>query len=717
MITHLKVILLAVLVCLAGGAQAAPVNSGHVQLELVPGAASVAPGATVYVALHQKIVSGWHTYWRNPGDAGEPPTMAWTLPPGWSAGGFVWPAPRRLPVGPLMDYGYEGEVYLPVAITAPMTARPGASVPLKAAVSLLVCKDICVPEDAVLQLALPVADASAGGASNAAVATALASAPKPAGLDAAMAVKDGKLLIAVTGPTLKGVTPREVYFYPYDSTVIDHAKPQAIERGPDGLTLALAPGYAFKKGPAPQAISGALAVDGRAYEITAKPGALAASAGGLGPVASASRPGAGGPGGGADALGLPLALGFAFLGGLILNLMPCVFPILSMKALALASHAEHRPRAQGLAFLAGVLITFVGLAALLIAAKAAGAAVGWGFQLQAPPVVATLALLMLLIGLNLSGVFEAGLSLQGAGGGAHASGLAGSLLTGVLAVVVAAPCTAPFMASAIAYALTQSEWAALGIFAALGLGFAAPFTLLSFAPGLLRRLPRPGPWMEGLKKALAFPMYGAAAWLVWVLTLQSGAGALAALLAAAVVLALAAWLFGVAQRAQQTGARFRAVYLLSGLAALAAVGLTVAGLKAPPVGLAPAGASAAVRSGDELASEPFSPQRLAQLQSQGKPVFVNFTAAWCITCQVNDRAALSSAKVAQAFARAGAVYLTADWTRRDATIEQTLAEHGRAGVPLYLVYGKAGGPPAVLPQILTEGLVIDAVQKAAQAKG
>ena len=715
MVTHLKIILAAVLICLAGGAQAA-VNSGHVQLELVPAASSVAPGATVYVALHQKIMPGWHTYWRNPGDAGEPPTMAWTLPGGWKAGSFVWPAPRRLPVGPLMDYGYEGEVYLPVPITAPVTARPGASVLLKAAVSLLVCKDICVPEDAVLQLDLPVAAAAADGSSNAAIAAALATVPKPAGLDATMAVKDGKLIIAVTGPALKGVTPSDVYFYPYDSTVIDHAKPQAAERGPDGLTLALAPGYAFKKGPAPQAISGALVVDGHGYEITAKPGALAASAGGLGPVAEALRPGSGGSGGG-DALGLPLALGFAFLGGLILNLMPCVFPILSMKALALASHAEHRPRAQGLAFLVGVLATFVGLAAILIAAKAAGAAVGWGFQLQAPPVVAVLGLLMLLIGLNLSGVFEAGLSLQSAGGGGRQGGLVGSLLTGALAVVVAAPCTAPFMASAIAYALTQSEAAALGIFAALGLGFAAPFTLLSFAPGLLRRLPRPGPWMEGLKKALAFPMYGAAAWLVWVLTLQSGAAALAALLAAAVVLALAAWLFGVAQRAQQTGARFRFVYALSAIAAVAAIGLTVAGLKAAPVGLAPGAASAAVAGGDELVSEPYSPQRLAQLQSQGKPVFVNFTAAWCITCQVNDRAALSSAKVAQAFAKAGAVYLTADWTRRDSTIEQTLAEHGRAGVPLYLVYGKDGGPPAVLPQILTEGLVISAVKKAAQTKG
>jgi len=420
--------------------------------------------------------------------------------------------------------------------------------------------------------------------------------------------------------------------------------------------------------------------------------------------------------GGSGALGLPLAIGFAFVGGLILNLMPCVFPILSMKALALASHsdASSRPRAQGLAFLIGVLATFVGLAAILIAAKAAGAAVGWGFQLQAPAVVATLCLLMLLIGLNLSGVFEAGLSLQSAGGAVRHGGLVGSFLTGALAVVVAAPCTAPLMASAIAYALTQGEASALCIFAALGLGFAAPFTLLSFAPGLLRRLPHPGAWMEGLKKALAFPMYAAAAWLLWVLTLQSGATALAALLAAAVTLAIAAWLFGVAQRSQQGGGHSTVLYVLSAITVFGAAGLVVAGLKASGAGLGPTTAAAA--GAEALVSEPFSPQRLAQLQGQGKPIFVNFTAAWCITCQVNERAALSSPKVAEAFAKAGAAYLMADWTRRDAVIEQALAEHGRAGVPLYLVYGADGGPPAVLPQILTEGQVIAAIQKAS-AKG
>ena len=693
---HIKAFLLVVLMCCAGRAQAAMTNAGHVQLELTPSAAAIAPSGTLYVALHQKILKGWHTYWRNPGDAGEPPKLAWTLPAGWRAGDVRWPAPRRLPVGPLMDYGYEGEVYLPIPVTAPRTAPVGQAAPLKAAVSLLVCKDICVPEDAMLQLQLPVA-ASAGGASNAGVAAALAAVPRSPPLNAAMTLKAGQLQLAAASPALNGPLAQDAYFFPYDSTVIDHAKPQLLERGRGGLTLTLTPGYAFKQGARPQTLAGVLEVDGRAFEVVAKSGPSPAAAAGLGPPPAMIKPGFhGATGVGAAAL----AMAFAFAGGLILNLMPCVFPILSMKALALAAHGGDgsRPRLQGLAFLAGVLVTFVGLAAALIAAKAAGASAGWGFQLQSPGVVAALGLVMLLIGLNLSGVFEAGLSLQGAAGGPSREGPLGSFLTGVLAVVVAAPCTAPAMASAVAYALTRGEFEALAVFAGLGLGFAAPFTILSFMPGLLRRLPRPGPWMDVLKKLLAFPMYGAAAWLAWVLAVQAGTGAVAALMAAGVVLALGAWLYGAAQRAQARGARPAWIYGAAGVSAAAAIGLLATGL---------GGARGA-------AEQPFTQARLDELRAQHKPVFVNFTAAWCITCQVNERAALASADVARAFARTGAVYLKADWTRRDPEIARTLAAHGRAGVPLYLVYGSDGSDPQVLPQILTGGMIVTALDRAAK---
>jgi thiol:disulfide interchange protein len=430
---------------------------------------------------------------------------------------------------------------------------------------------------------------------------------------------------------------------------------------------------------------------------------LPASASGLGPPAAKGASAAG--------LGLPLAAAFAFLGGLILNLMPCVFPILAMKAASLAGHAHERRAAQGqgLAFLVGVLATFLVLAGALIAVRAGGAAVGWGFQLQSPPVVAGLALLMLAVALNLSGVFEVGASLQGVGSGvASKGGMAGAFFTGALAVVVAAPCTAPFMAPALGWALTQSAPAAITVFLALGLGFAAPFALIAFVPGLLARMPRPGPWMDGFKKLLAFPMYGAAAWLVWVLTLQSGETALARIFAAAVVLALALWLLGGAQRRQAAGARPLVMAGLGGglalIAALAAVW--------PNYGEGTAVASEGGGGQANVPYEAYSLEKLEAARAAGKPVFVNFTAAWCVTCQVNERVALTSRSVADAFNDTGAVYLKADWTRKDAEIEAELAKHGRAGVPLYLVYGARGGDGVILPQILTEGLVVRALKDA-----
>jgi thiol:disulfide interchange protein DsbD len=364
-------------------------------------------------------------------------------------------------------------------------------------------------------------------------------------------------------------------------------------------------------------------------------------------------------------------------------------------------------RRQGLAFAAGILVAFAALAALLLAAKAAGGVAGWGFQLQSPAVIAGLSLLMLLVALNLSGVYEVGASAQGAGRGlAPRGGVPGAFLTGVLAAVVAAPCTAPFMAAALGYALVQPAAIGMLVFLALGLGFAAPFLALSFSPALLRRLPKPGAWMEILRRVLAFPMYGAAAWLAWVLTLQSGPMALAALMAAAIATALAAWLWGLGQRSGRS-------LLPRGFAAAAAVAgiaLVVAAARMPETAQAETGSSVA----GTLPSEPFTPARLAELRGQGRPVLVNFTAAWCVTCQVNERVALSRKSVADAFAENQVAYLKADWTSRDETIARTLAEHGRAGVPLYLLYGRdPAAPPRILPQLLTEGAVIAALEQAA----
>jgi thiol:disulfide interchange protein DsbD len=700
-------ILIGFLLAAAPGlARAAPVDSGHVTAELVAQDATAVPGSTVYVALRQAIDRGWHTYWRNPGESGQATSLAWTLPEGWRAGEIVWPAPERLSTGPganpVLNYVYSNEVLLAVPITVPASAQPGTSVTLRVSANYLVCADICVPESAVLTLFVPVAATSAGPDPRwgAPIARTLAAAPKPSGLAATFTSTAQGLRLGVTGPALRGADLAGADFFAFDGAVLRPIAPRQVERGADGLTFTLATANGYSPARPPASISGVMALPGGAMEVTAYPGAIAAAAQGQGLVAQAGSGGGG---------GLALNLLWAFLGGIILNLMPCVFPVLSMKAASLAGHGgEARgARLQGIAFLTGVMATFLALAVLLIAARAAGQQVGWGFQLQSPQTVAVLALVLFAVGLNLSGLFELGQSVQGAGQGlASRGGLAGSFFTGALAVVVAAPCTAPFMATALGYAATQAPPVALLVFAALGLGFALPFTALSFAPALWRRLPKPGPWMDRLRQILAFPMYAAAAWLTWVLAQQAGAEGVARVLALALLLALAGYLLGWSQSAGRRGAATALGILAGGFALVAFAAAAV------PAYPALARSAAAAQSHAALASQPFSPQALAAAQATGRPVFVNFTAAWCVTCQVNERAALSGSQVAEAFQRTGATYLVGDWTSRDATIAQALAEHGRDGVPLYLVYPAGGGPPRVLPQLLTAGAVAAALDQA-----
>jgi thiol:disulfide interchange protein DsbD len=699
---------------LAGAAVAGPVvNSGHIESELVAQESGIAPGGTIYVALRQKIIPGWHTYWRNPGDAGEATKIAWTLPAGWTAGDMVWPTPQKAKLGPLLDYAYEGEVIIPVPVSAPGNAQVGTTISLTADVAYLVCEQVCVPEDAKLTLLLPVVAGapSADPKWGPIIADVLAKAPKPAGLKAVFKLDGQTLKLAVTGGPLKGVDMAGAYFFPYSPKVIEHAAEQGIDRGPEGVTLALKPGYDFVGGGTPPAeLQGVLATKAGAWEVTALAGEPPASAGGLGAPAAETAPATGG----AVTGGLVGALLFAFLGGLILNLMPCVFPVLSMKAASLAGHAHDtgKTRLQGLVFLLGVVATFLALAGLLLAVRAGGAAVGWGFQLQSPLVIAGLALLMLLVALNMSGVFEIGTSVQNVGSGASAKGGAtGAFFTGALAVVVAAPCTAPFMAGALGYALTQPAVISLAVFLALALGFAAPFVAVAFIPGLLKLLPRPGAWMDVLKKGLAFPMYGAALWLVWVFAQQSGPLSLAHLLAAGVLAAFGAWLYGLAQTRRASGKPALVSTLVALLTLVLAITVATFGaLAAHPPTAAAAGAEAP--AGPGLAAETWSPEKVAELQAAGRPILVDFTAAWCVTCQVNEKVALSGAKVAEAFKAQNAVYLKADWTNRDPVIAKALADFGRVGVPLYVVYPKNGGAPVILPQLLTEGLVIEAIEKA-----
>ncbi len=695
-----SLLILSGALALASGAYAQALGGPHAQTRLVAATRTATPGTTVNLAIIQDLQPGWHTYWRNPGDSGEAPTLSWSLPAGWRPGEIIWPAPRRLPLGPIMSYGYEDHAVMVVPMNVPSSALRRSRGQVKLHLDYLVCAQVCVPESANLSLSLPVAAGPAAPDPTAGpiIAAALAKAPRKGGLVGRVLRTKTGLSLAIAGPALSGDRFADAYFYPSDSGVIDQAATQSVQRGPSGLTLTLAAGPSLGKS-APAQLGGVLETGGSAYELSATPGPAPDGAAGLG---EASRGGAQGK------QGVVVATIFAFLGGLILNLMPCVFPVLSLKAAALARHggedASHA-RAQALAFLAGVIATFLGLAGALMATRAAGAAVGWGFQLQSPYIVAGLCLIMLAAALNLSGLFEIGTSLQGLGSGlATQAGLSGSFFTGVLAVVVAAPCTAPFMGPALGYALTSPWPNALAVFLALALGFAAPFTVIAFSPPLIRALPRPGAWMETFRRALAFPMYGAAAWLAWVLAQQTGPEGLARLFTAAIFIALAAWLFGRVQARRAAGG---APVLSAGIAAAASLVALGAAFGLP---YAPSSDSSQSALSAGAPSQPWTPAAVDQIRAKGHPVLVNFTAAWCVTCQVNERVVFTNPRVIRAFKQSGVVYLVADWTKRDSTIAKALEAQGRDGVPLYLLYDDKGDPPRILPQLLTPDLVIHALE-------
>ncbi|WP_339914610.1 thioredoxin family protein [uncultured Brevundimonas sp.] len=684
-----------------------PVSTPRIEAELVPMSAWAAPGSTAVVAVRQVIQPGWHTYWRNPGDSGGATTLDWRLPAGVEAGAIVWPLPRQQRLQGLMNYGYSGEVYLPVPVQIPPTARAGTSVPLTVQALFLVCSaEMCVPDELTLRLDLPVRDGAAplDRRHGEAIRRVLETAPRPAGIRAHATLDGGVLTLTASGGPLAGVDPGPVYFFPFRSDLISHPAAQTGERGPQGLTLRLQPDTDLMATGLAGPVEGVLSTGVGAFEIVAEPGPPLAGTGGGAVLRSGEVDMVAGPGGLAV---FARAVLFALIGGVILNLMPCVFPILAMKAAALtaSAHAPQHARRDGLAFLAGVLVTFLILAGMMLVLRAAGDAVGWGFQLQSPGVIAALALLMLAVGFNLSGVFQIGAGLQGAGSGplARLSGGLGAFFTGVLAVVVAAPCTAPFMAVALGAALLMPWPMTLAVFLALGLGLALPYVAVSLSPGLLARLPRPGPWMERLKSLLAFPMYATALWLVWVFARQTGGEALALLFAAGLLLAFSLWLFGIVQGARAAGARGLIPAVAAGLGLVAAVVLTVMAVAAPrePV---------AADTGSARAGMPWSEAAVAATRADGRPVLVNFTADWCVTCKINERAALDSPRVIAALDRANAVYLVGDWTRRDDAITAELQRHGRSGVPLYLVYVPGRAEPRVLPQLLTEGVILDALK-------
>ncbi|HUB16580.1 MAG TPA: protein-disulfide reductase DsbD domain-containing protein [Acetobacteraceae bacterium] len=654
----------------AAALETAPASNSRDSVALVSDTDAIAPGKPFRIGLDIRLAPGWHTYWRNPGDAGVTPSLALTLPPGVSAGPIAWPAPRRIAEGPVMTYAYTGDVLLPVTVTPLATAGPLA---VQAHARWLVCQQICVPEEATFRLDLPPgtpapsAQAPLFAAHDRAV-------PRPSPWQAQI-TSDGSLW--VHGPELRPATVTDAWFIPDHAGEIDDDAAQPLSVRQDGFVLSLK----LAKDAKPDAgLSGILAVRDRSGLETDVV---------LNAVRGPAPPPAFPP--------LQRVLIFAFLGGLILNLMPCVFPVLAMKAVALAQGAARgEARTHAAFYTAGVLVTFAGLAGALLAARAAGAAAGWGFQFASPVFVAAMAWLLFGVGLNLSGVFEIGGSLTGTGSAlASRSGHLGSFFTGLLAVLVATPCTAPFMGVAIAAGLAAPPAETLLVFLVMGLGLAAPYAAFSSVPALARLAPRPGHWMGVLKQGLAFPLYGAAAWLLWVVSQETGPAGVLGTAAGFVLLGFAAWVVGVTQFASS---RARRMGQSTAVAAMLLAGAVLSGVAVAP------GAPAAADTG--ASAEAFSPARLAALRAAGRPVFVNMTAAWCVTCLVNERVAIASAPVRQAFATNHVAYLKGDWTRQDPAISNFLRQYGRDGVPLYVYYPPHEGKPVVLPQILTQNEVL-----------
>jgi thiol:disulfide interchange protein DsbD len=708
------------------------VATANVKSRLVSEARTIGPGQTVWLALEFNIRDGWHTYWRNPGDSGQATSIEWALPPGFTAGGIVWPTPHRFDLAPLVNYGYTKHVMHLVPLTAPADLKSGAPVTLSAKVSYLVCSDVCIPEDVNLALTVPTS-ASAGAAdpADAALFTAARSElPVAAPAPTSASVKDGSLVITLGpawGATLSQI--QSLTFFPLNEGSIEYAAPQILTRSPDALQLAMKVG---DDPPKTGIVAGVLVATERSGNATVSvPIEIAAqftaanlavtsvSAAGTGAASStAAGSAAAGPTASAvdaakatDAAPRPALaslLLLAILGGLVLNLMPCVFPVLSIKAIGLVEQAKKHPaavRTKGVVFAAGVIASMLALAAVLLGLRAGGEEIGWGFQLQSPLFVTLMVYLLLAVGLNLSGVFEVGGSLAGVGDGlTQGDSYRAAFFTGVLTTLVATPCTAPFMAAAVGAALTQSPALALAIFAALGLGLSLPYLLLSFAPWMRRALPKPGAWMDTLKQVFAFPMYASAAWLLWVLAQQTSPLGLGAALAGAILVALAAWAYQKSKSSSTTG---RVTALVTALtAALLAVLLPV---RYSGVALATPG-SVSATAPDAAGWIPYDAQKVAELSASGKPLLVNFTASWCLTCLVNERNAFADPAVQDVFRDKGVTLMKGDWTNRDPQITKALTAFGRAGVPLYVVYNAKPGSaaPLVLPQLLTAGIVRDA---------
>jgi thiol:disulfide interchange protein/DsbC/DsbD-like thiol-disulfide interchange protein len=717
--------LLAVLLLIGSGfplLAASSIEAPHVHVELlIPRDKLFVDRPLNDAGIYFKMERGWHIYWKNAGDAGLPPDISWKLPAGITATGIEFPAPRRLSLGPLVDYGYEDEALFPLKVRVDKSVPAGPAT-LHAKVSWLICQNTCIPGSGELEIVKNVDTRlhPSQPLSDPLFKRFLSRIPRPLPAEihpVFQATKEGFRLTVETGQQEKSAV-----FFPLDPDIIDNPAPQKFTSTANGLTLDLKKDAALSTSLA--RLHGVLELSGgRAFELTALPASVVpaalpaaspvpVSSTGLPASTPAPAPKSAGPG-----KALPFswatllrASGLAFLGGVLLNLMPCVFPVLFIKGLALVNsgHQEqHKMRTQGLVYSAGILFSFWGLVAVLLGLRAAGATLGWGFQFQSPVFLELMAGLLFFLGLSLAGQFEIGLTLTSAGGSlANKQGYAGSFFTGVLAVVVATPCTAPLMGTAIGYALTQSAIVTFAVFTALALGLAAPYFALTLQPSWTRLLPRPGAWMEVLRQACSVPIFATVIWLAWVLAQAYGANVLTALLTSFLLLAMAGWFLG--RWPARKGAILLAALLLGAVVALAVFSQRWAEVRA--------GATSTDRSANSYPAaqtdwQPWSEEAVRRSLAQGRPVFVDFTASWCLSCQVNEKAALKQPQVQQAFHSKNVVLLRADWTRHDEAITRALTALGRSGVPAYALYIPGQSEPRLLPELLTPSIVINALNK------
>jgi len=690
-----------------------------VPLGLAPEAAARQP---VWLGLQISHAPDWHTYWKNAGDSGMPTELHWALPPGVLAGDIAWPLPRKIPIGQLANYGYDGTVLLPVPLIITPDYKPSPladSLEIGLKATWLVCRQECIPQDGEFSLKLPLRSSTA--LHGAAFEAALASQPAELPGQHAITLADGgrRLALRVTGLPA-AVRGQVLELFPETPNIVvtaarlaapgEAAGERSWSQRWDGETWTADVPVSPDRAEAPARMPLVLVAGERGWRVTAPvDGAWPA----LAPVAAmspaleaalaanAANAGAAAPAGAtpAPAGALALALLGALVGGLVLNLMPCVFPVLAIKVLGFTQHAEDRRahRLGGLAYTLGVVLSFLALGALMLALRAAGQQLGWGFQLQSPLVVAALAALFTVIGLNLAGVFEFGRFVPSSVATLEARHpMANAFLSGMLAVAVASPCTAPFMGASLGLAVGLPAGQALAVFGAIGLGMALPYLAASWLPAVARLLPRPGAWMEVFRRFMAFPMFGTTVWLLWVLGQQSGIDGAGALLALLVALALVLWALGLAGRARSWVATLS---IAAGAFLVWSIGPYVIRPVAEPV-------STGVAAGERWA--PWSPARVQAGLAEGRPVFVDFTAAWCVTCQYNKKTTLANAQVLAAFDAAGVRTLRADWTRRDATISAELGRLGRSGVPVYLLQAP-GKPPIVLSEILSVADVMAAL--------